>query len=258
MKITVTILVLLTLSLPACNKTSQVTFEIQGDFAFPFSEATVVLENHNGNPANIYTRSTNTNTITFTDISHGTYTVSVRTTGEDYPEYTYPALTIKKARLQHTVSIALNPYREIVSLGGIEWIVLERQKNRTLLITPRTIGEKRFDERNNIWDNSEIRKFLNEEFFDIFTNAEKRRITEHITGDKVFLLSEEEVKQYFISERDRVVRDSQGQFSWWWLRSSGDSGDGATVVDYNGDILLISEYVNWYSFGVRPALWVNL
>ncbi|MCL2064118.1 MAG: DUF6273 domain-containing protein [Candidatus Cloacimonetes bacterium] len=252
-KIAMMMIVLLALSLIACSKTSQVTFEIKADYGVLEGEKTVVLENHNGDPANVYTRTTDTNTVTFIDFPYGTYTVRIRQAG--FTEYTYPSLEVKSARIAHEATL-LPDVGKIIQFADREWRILERQGNRALVISQRTIGERRFDANSNVWENSEIRRYLNGEFYDTFSDVDKAKISEHTTGDKVFLLSFEEARQYFSSDRDRVASDSSGAASFWWLRSPGLITSFASRVDGDGDIHLGGNRV--LSGGIRPALWLNL
>ncbi|MDR3313015.1 MAG: DUF6273 domain-containing protein [Oscillospiraceae bacterium] len=102
------------------------------------------------------------------------------------------------------------------------------------------------------------------------------------TDDKVFLLSLSAVRKYFGEgkpskwdekplnsngdflwidddyNKARVCSDLKGEQSWWWLRSPGDTPDGAAGVSYGGNVRLNGDDVNDSSGGVRPALWLNL
>ena len=76
------------------------------------------------------------------------------------------------------------------------------------------------NKRNNIWEKCDLRKFLNTEFYDTFSEAAKSRILEtnitdqdnpwhgrkcgKPTADKIFLLNFEEVVRYF-SDSGKLV-----------------------------------------------------
>jgi len=143
------------------------------------------------------------------------------------------------------------------------------------------------------WEYSSLRRYLNVEFFDGFTQAERARIVEtrnanadnqwhgtaggRETADRIFLLSLEEVVQYFgdsgqLSRRPsdythiiddsfnsmRIAGDLTGNISWWWLRSPGSVSFSAASVNSNGTVPVFGVIViNSYG-GVRPALWLNL
>lgn len=148
-----------------------------------------------------------------------------------------------------------------------EWIVLDKEDGKALLLTKESVGEKAYnDERVDItWEECTLRKWLNEDFYnDSFNKAQKSRIcettvknednTEYNTGggnnttDKIFLLSIDEAEKYF------EIRDIG---SWWWLRSPGVGSDFAAGVESDNDIYYYGISVN-YRYSVRPALWVNL
>lgn len=94
----------------------------------------------------------------------------------------------------------------------IEWIVLDRQEGRTLLLSKYILDCKRY---NNItWENCDLRNWLNKDFYNqAFNGSEQNKIqmtnvinndnseynTEggNNTKDKVFCLSIDECKQYF-------------------------------------------------------------
>ena len=98
---------------------------------------------------------------------------------------------------------------------SINWIVLKIENNKALLLSMRILDDKGYEKINAgkpySWSNSEIRKWLNSEFFDIaFSNEEKQVILktknddngwDEIIEDMVFLLSEKEVKQYICSKQ---------------------------------------------------------
>lgn len=121
----------------------------------------------------------------------------------------------------------------------INWIVLKKENNKALLLSTRILDDKGYEEINAgkpySWSNSEIRKWLNSEFFDIaFSNEEKQVILktknddngwDEITEDMVFLLSEKEVKQYICSKemmgtitpyaREKKIGQDLGDPKWF-------------------------------------------
>lgn len=148
------------------------------------------------------------------------------------------------------------------------------------------------------WEKSTLRTWLNQDFLNAaFTRAEREAIltTEVMnedhptrgtdggkdTSDKVFLLSSAEAENLFRDGEDRSAKSSayaigqglytsdngvisQGVYSsdnatgWWWLRSPGDYGGVAAFVDFDGSVLLRGTFVEYDSFGVRPAFWLDL
>ena len=108
------------------------------------------------------------------------------------------------------------------------------------------------------------------------------------TNDRIFLLSIEEIVKYFGDSGDlrnrkgwywedgkdvlkdgegyyvndrynskRIAMDASNNSHNWWLRSSGYSGNYATLVYYDGAFDIQGFPVNSNDIGVRPALWLN-
>lgn len=116
----------------------------------------------------------------------------------------------------------------------IEWIILEKDsENKRALIISKYILDVRFNvyksgEKNTTWENSSIRTWLNNEFYNTaFTEEEKNKIKEvqlvnednddymtlggRDTMDKIFLLSISEARKYFsngdnLGNKDQLVR----------------------------------------------------
>ena len=87
--------------------------------------------------------------------------------------------------------------------------------------------------------------------------------------DKLFLFTIDEVEQYFTDDAARACpgtpycytrgawKDANGN-CWWWLRTSGLSGDRATYVLDDGEIHSEGAYVTHDKIAVRPAMWINI
>ena len=104
---------------------------------------------------------------------------------------------------------------DLYEMGGYTWQVLEIRDGEALLITRDIIDARAFDNdgKTNIWSKSSLRKWLNREFYSGFSAEEKSRILStnvvnndnpwygtdggQDTVDNVFLLSIEEVVEYF-------------------------------------------------------------
>ena len=182
--------------------------------------------------------------------------------------------------------------------GGHDWHILAERNGRVLLLSEKVLEVRKYNERFKpiTWEHCTLRKYLNGEFYKkTFDKSEKSRIakTEVInsknswygtnggrdTSDYVFLLSIEEVVEYFGDSgqlnnmsnkdggwiddkysKDRIALDRENTDSWWWLRSPGYGPYDAAIV-YPGGILRVSGVVVYSEFigggGVRPALWLN-
>ena len=180
-----------------------------------------------------------------------------------------------------------------VQFGKYVWRVLSIEDGKALLITENIVEKKVIHEvwKTTMWEDTDIRKYLNGDFYDGFTDDEKKLISEtknknpnnqwfdteagKDTTDKVFLLSLDEVVKYFgdsgqLANKNpdnenkiddeyntaRIAKYEDGTEGYWWLRTFGDNSASTAVVDYDGMIgvdgaFFISEG------GVRPALWLK-
>jgi len=182
---------------------------------------------------------------------------------------------------------------EVIQFGNyneepIEWRVLEKQDDKMLIIAEHVIADKKYysvlDEIT--WDKSDLRKWLNDEFLnEAFTKEEQQRIILSIlkndpnpvcgtsggdaTQDKIFCISEEDVKKYFKNDKDRICTPTEPVIKsgflvkeknacHWWLRSPGRTNLMAASVFPNGMVFGFGMAVNWGSIGVRPAMWISI
>ena len=142
----------------------------------------------------------------------------------------------------------------------IEWQVLCENKETLLVVTARNVAHRCFDEEYQTWAKSDIRNWLNGEFYDqAFSADEKRciRPTEvevfawegsvvEQTEDAVFLLSMEEAKVYCAALAPEAHQGS------WWLRDSGECDSTAILVQQDGSF---DVYASAHSpYGIRPAM----
>ena len=164
----------------------------------------------------------------------------------------------------------------------IEWIVLDVQDGKSLLISKYALESRWFSTREGAhWDNSFIRDWLNSAFLhNAFAPEERAAIIlsdikngyeeggtgadqGHSTKDKIFFLSYAEVWRYFPTEESRLCEPTActSQFTTvihkncgWWLRSvySKKSGYRGGYVTTEG----ILDYSSVGEIGVRPAIWV--
>ena len=175
----------------------------------------------------------------------------------------------------------------------IEWIVLEIQDQKALLISKYVLDCLPFRDiqPDYSWDNSSIRSWLNDTFYTAsFLESEQNAIIvttvpnaaedgfadyhprdQRKTHDHVFLLSYREVMLYFPKQNDRKVigteyaRSKGARFAGvtaivigetdWWLRSPGNASYDAAFVNVYGDV--DTKHVLTKQ-GIRPAIWVDL
>ena len=208
----------------------------------------------------------------------------------------------------------------IIPFGGFEWRVLDVQDNQALIVTENVIMGRRYHHASTsvTWAASEIRQYLNESFFYTFSPQDRARIVERTvinhdnpwdwsdmggnfpssgginTTDRIFLLSIDEVLQYFGDSgmvaygatmngvarmanaprrpawgvyggyihdqysESRIALDLDGWASSWWLRSPGQNPVRATIIGHDGFLVLDGLRVGWPDIGIRPALWLRL
>ena len=125
---------------------------------------------------------------------------------------------------------------DIISFGKYLWRVLQTNGNSALILTETTIGKAPFHDMAGAttWEHCNLRKYLNAEFLDTFTSAEKSRIMKtklsdrnnpwydvscgNPTFDNVFLLSYDEVVLYLgdsgdLQNKNGFYCDKNGNFT---------------------------------------------
>ena len=172
----------------------------------------------------------------------------------------------------------------------IEWIVMKNEGNQILLLSKYVLDAKPYNKEwedvTVTWETSDIRKWLNNEFYTTaFNKTEKAKIQtsliknednleygtsgENDTEDKVFLLSKKGAETLFSNEEERMAKATEyakksGVYGekekgvWWWLRSPGHDCDCAAEVDFYGYVDNSGKRVDVNFSGVRPALYLNL
>ena len=206
-----------------------------------------------------------------------------------------PVKDLKEARVGDTVTYGTYEQDGDYDNGkeAIEWIVLDKQDGKLLLISRYALAEMTYDYKGEevTWEKCSLRKWLNGIFVkEAFTDKEIKHIpTAKVTADKnpeydidpgndtedqVFLLSIPEFEKYFKIKTGDERYCCQTEYALimgifhldnsniiWWLRSPGSDGDDvhdAVVVKELGDQTdMYCGYVRW-CIGVRPALWVDL
>jgi len=133
-----------------------------------------------------------------------------------------------------------------IRFGKYDWYVLDRQNDRTLILTEKVIERRPYHNQpcEITWETCDMRKYLNGEFYNSFGEADRERIVEVInennrnpwygtdggnpTADKIFLLSIDEVVKYFGDSGQRENRVKSDDYSWcndeyWpWLNDRYD------------------------------------
>ena len=156
----------------------------------------------------------------------------------------------------------------------IEWQVLLIENNKMLVISRYGLETRRFDPSSQVWSNSEIRQWLNGEFYNkAFTEQEKKSInlsnlSDVRTTDHVFLLSRDEAGKYFSNNEARKCEpteyakkngaDVRNGYIWWWLRSPDPDFSGNVYCVNIDGYIIYGNGVSYADVVVRSALWINL
>ena len=176
----------------------------------------------------------------------------------------------------------------------IEWIVLDEQEGSILVISKFALDAMAFNSDSNevYWENSSIRSWLNGRFPDNAFSKENPSdvlqstltnykypeqedenedvnelvLEEYETRDRIFLLSSQELEQYYPEEDSRKceatyyaiengVSASADDMCNWWLRSPG-SGREFTEFVWNRYGTVVSSDQETEQ-AVRPAMWLK-
>lgn len=160
----------------------------------------------------------------------------------------------------------------------IEWLVLDKEDSKILLISKYALEYKEFD--NSIWleySRCSLRKWLNNDFKnDAFTFEEQNKFDDtHNTGE-IFLLSSAQADHYLDREHARckyteyacrditMIGDREKlMYCDWWLCNQHLLSDGSSTgtICYVNSLGLVYENAGikpTYKNGVRPALWIDL
>ena len=190
----------------------------------------------------------------------------------------------------------------------IEWQVLDKKKDGSLLVISKYALD--FQPYNTeyigvTWETCTLRKWLNETFYNTaFSANDKKKIAlttlvndknpiwktkgGENTKDRVFLLSLDEARKYFVNDDGTHILDDNGRSSkarackptayviaqgayvydetrndwysgncFWWLRSPGGIKTNAADVDFAGRMLHGGQYIVHKRDSVRPAMWIK-
>ncbi len=177
---------------------------------------------------------------------------------------------LKKAKKSDTVNFGY--YH-----GETEWIVLDKEGDKLLLISKLSLDNKKFNDEYNqdvTWKTSDLRKWLNDEFiYEAFSQTERNLLVETTTTrngakDKVSLLSYSEAEKYFSTKMARKTMPSEyaihkvdfvptesGGNTWFWLREGKAELTSGRV---NADGTLFGRCGMDNSGFIRPIVWIDI
>ncbi len=200
------------------------------------------------------------------------------------PDYSVP---ISAAEVGDIIRFGTYEQDNVLDNGKeqIEWLVLAKEGNYLVVISNKILDRRAYhtDEVKITWENCELRKWLNSDFYNTaFTEAEQGKITTvtaHTNGrqvkyttdggndtqDNVFCLSYEEIREFLSDRASRIAERTQYQMygrdggSSYWLRTPGDHGnETAMKVLSDGRFDLDGDSVEADLIGVRPAICIQI
>lgn len=169
---------------------------------------------------------------------------------------------------------------------SIEWIVMDVQDNKSLLVSKYALDEQDYHEEveDVTWETCTLRTWLNDTFMNkafeakeqeaiILTtvdnsnsqgNPKYETVGGNDTQDKLFLLSYKESLKYFKSKSGRACKPSKvveksytmAGICQWWLRSPGRNQRDASAVFRDGEDWESKVWTGHHA--IRPALWIDL
>jgi hypothetical protein len=173
----------------------------------------------------------------------------------------------------------------IIQFGDYDWRILDIQVGRALIITERIIERRAFSHADDIysyigWEDSELRAYLNDEFYNSFDEIDREKIikvtnnnpdnpwlvapSENDTENYIFLLSLDEVVQYFGNSgllNDNILDEPMpvdgGDFGmyYWWIDDERREYPFAIDDEFNNERLAYEENgISWYWWLRSPAL----
>lgn len=167
---------------------------------------------------------------------------------------------------------------ELCVLNKLRWYIINVENDKALLISDKCVawdfwcGDNALIEASKpcAWEESNVRGFLNGEFYEkAFSDEEKDIIMPlNESKDKVFVLSLEELEKNLPYEDLRRAEtyfadDLHDLEVWleptcWWVNSVGKEENHMCIVSEDGKIDKYGRGTDADETGIRPAIWVDL
>jgi len=184
---------------------------------------------------------------------------------------------------------------DIIEFAGFEWRVLDIQNGNAFIMSERVLFNMSYNEpsENLSWEDSMVRQYLNNDFYNSLPETDRNRIVETIlinrlelpfdreyeinsaglsydpeedlydadTTDKIFLLSQEEMDELMVAPNDdfrRAWHIDTSSSTNWWLRTvfyNYHNRESVRRVTASGTSLSRADQSN---VGVRPVMWIRL
>jgi len=156
------------------------------------------------------------------------------------------------------------------------WKIIALEKDKVLLWSKYIIKDVVYSkelkkEDINLYYNSEIRKYLLNDFLSYFSKAELSQI-ESNGKDMVYILSNDDLNRYMSIDYQKEnvelrarpssplftkgFETNESGYGKYWLKNNDSKHDYASIVDSFGNITRAK--INNTNVGVRPAIWIHL
>lgn len=182
-------------------------------------------------------------------------------TVEDFSEVLKECALCKNC--DDTVKATNAPLFSVVRYGGLDWVVYHKEANAVRLISKDIVTNASFDNdgKNNLWEISDLRAFLNSSFIEKY-NIKKDELFYHTTFEVAAdgTYDEEECKDYvslLTTDEYRSWRWGIPEVDVFWWTATADSKTNNFVecVDTDG---ALSDEECCAENGVRPTIWLKL
>ena len=186
-------------------------------------------------------------------------------------EYEVKELKTKRDLIGKTIEFGYDPK----TCSQIEWNILSVEGDKMLIWSKEIIealpySKELHKDDLNLYKNSNIRKYLCEEFIKLFSKSEQDFIVDN-GKDKVYILSVEDISRYLsidFHKENEILRakpngilfskefeTNESGYGKYWLKTFDSRHDYASIVDSFGNIT--RAIINNLNVGIRPAMWIK-
>lgn len=152
---------------------------------------------------------------------------------------------------------------------ALEWIVLEKQDDKLLLISRYCIDTKPINStRTDVaWTDSTLCTWLNGDFVNTVFSAEEAASIIEKDGIRVSMLSATDALNYYKYDSWRAATATEyavangarveNGYCWWWLTDKGTVANSSSYVHFDGTVQSKGFAVDYDAVALRPIIWVD-
>ena len=231
-----------------------------------------------------YTSGTSINTSGLLTVAAGETNIelTIKAASKTRPEL-FAEKTVIAGKTYEEIDTITPGSTETVGIDGIQWYVLAKDDGKALIWTKDIVEGRKFDSSTNVWKDSELRTYLNNDWLDGKATLKEKAVqtdittrilntdTFNTTQDKVFLLSEADLfgthsgGQNPTDSRDYTY-NNQSLALYQSMKNSGNSNYLRSPVktpDIAVGVVSADGKQTWSlanddSYGIRPALWITM